>query len=93
MSKNPETRADDFKFQAIKDPNSRIELFIDDNVHENPQNDIEILRNVCIVVYEEFREHWSDIVSLAKKRDKNRKTLAKINELQLEINKLKEKLK
>ena len=39
MSKNPETRADDFKFQAIKDQNSRIELFIDDNVHDifNPK--------------------------------------------------------
>ncbi len=71
------------------------------NINGNPEkipdfllveNDIERLRNVCIVVYQEYHTHWPHIISLAKKREENKNTLAKINELQLEINKLREKL-
>lgn len=56
------------------------------------EKDIEKLRIICLVVYKEYNHLWSDIVSLAKKRKENKKTLQKIAELELELNKLKEKL-
>ena len=57
------------------------------------EEDIEKLRNICLVVFKEYNHLWADIVSLAKKHHKNRKTIDQINKLQLEINKLREDLK
>tara|TARA_R100001086_G_scaffold130282_1_gene67403 strand:+ start:235 stop:822 length:588 start_codon:yes stop_codon:yes gene_type:complete len=76
------------------------------NVNENPEEipdfilketDIEKLRAICLVVFEEYPQHWSDIVSIAKRKienkEKNSMIMSKINVLQLEINKLREELK
>lgn len=57
------------------------------------ENDIEKLRSVCLVVYENYHHLWSDIITLATKKRDNLLILEKVNNLELEINKLKEKLK
>jgi hypothetical protein len=56
------------------------------------EKNIERLRDVCIIVYMNYHHDWDDIIQLAKKRNKRRIDLSKINRLQLEINKLKEEL-
>lgn len=56
-------------------------------------NDIEKLRNICIVVHDKYPKKWNNIVRLAKKRHENSKTLLKIQELESELLKLKEKLR
>lgn len=56
------------------------------------EKDIEKLRDVCITVYMNYHHQWDNIIRLSQKRNKNREALSKINELQLQINKLREEL-
>lgn len=63
------------------------------------EKDIEKLRDICITVYMNYRHEWSNIVSLSRKRMKNRKILSEINELEstkneidLKLDKLREAL-
>ena len=60
------------------------------------ETNIEKLRTICLVVFEEFPQHWSDIISIAKRKietkEKTSRVMSKINVLQLEINKLREEL-
>ena len=53
------------------------------------ETDIEKLRAVCIVVYNNYHHLWDNIITEAKKKLVNRKTLIEINNLQLKINELK----
>lgn len=56
------------------------------------EKDIEKLRDVCITVYMNYHHQWDNIIRLSQKRNKNREALSKINELQLQINKLRKEL-
>jgi hypothetical protein len=54
--------------------------------------DIEKLRNICVVVYEQYNGLWSDIITFAKKRETNKEIMLRIDKLEQELKKLKEEV-
>lgn len=64
------------------------------------EKDIEKLRSICIVVYEEYAKfkviNWAFVINQVEEKEKKKlnvsKVMSKINVLQLQINKLKEEL-
>lgn len=72
----------------------RIKKSVPDFILE--ETNIEKLRTICLVMFDEYPQYWSDIISISKRKffvkEKNNRIMSKINELQLEINKLTEEL-